>query len=151
MSLSSRLATGQQQCQWFVAPPGEDANRNKPKRLKIRYVNQIQGFEAKQTQRSYLTCCQLDTAQIRPFCDENKCPSSSRIAAILRAVNWIQLESGPFATKINATHPSRISRPRNSQRRETVKGEKRNHRPVGGRSQGVLSRKGTAEAAERGY
>jgi len=77
---------------------------------------------------SYPTCYQLDTARIRSFCDENK-----RYPPVK-----------DFETKER-------SKARNSQRRETVKGEKRNHRPVGGRSQGVLSRKGTAEAAERGY
>lgn len=57
----------------FAAPAGGYTKPSKPKWLKIRYVNQIQAFLAKQTQASYLTCYQLDTAKIRPFFDENEC------------------------------------------------------------------------------
>ena len=46
---------------------------NKPEELNVRYVNKIQGFQAKQTQRRYLTCYQWDTVKIKPFFDETKC------------------------------------------------------------------------------
>src|SRR6516225_8128263 len=68
------------------------AKRNRPKGLKMWYVNEIQAFPAKQTQRSYLTCCQLDTAKIRPFFDENKCPHHEGfVVSILLSIVWKDL------------------------------------------------------------
>ena len=53
--------------------------QNKPKALNVFYVNKIKAFQAKQTQTSYLTYYQLDTAKIRPFYDENKCGTARPI------------------------------------------------------------------------
>jgi len=63
-----------------VPDSGVDRDENKPNGLNIRPVNQMGGFEPKQTQDAYLACFQLDTAKFGPLFDKYECGKQTQEA-----------------------------------------------------------------------